>query len=612
MKKIFILAILSAIFGSINGQVTLFQESFNGSIPNTWTVFSGSTSTATGDGHWTYSSWNFPTVLYGTTPGNVEIHDEWLVSPLISIPPSSTLIPTLQWDWKGYSYAGAGNLMVKISIDSGTTWSNPIWAMTDSADVVSSGNVPWPFQNWHAYTSTLDISTYAGQNIKIAWHYMMHGGYMVGVDDVKVYTVSPMDLELLSINTPDVAKYGNIDITGTIKNIAGGSINSFDVNYKINGGTLSSTYHVTGIQVGLNGIYNFTHNVAYNFNTDGNYSIKVIISNVNSGSETNTSNNSLIKNIYIDDDNYAKQTLFEIFTGSTCSSCPPTNTNFDSFTNMINQNEFTLVKYQMNWPSPGDPYYTAEGGVRKNSYHVTGVPHVEMDAHTIPLNITSQSALAIKQKYQDTKIMLTDISMSAIHDIDSINKTVAVKVIINSHNAHPNLNLYVIVLEKTTTGNVGTNGETEFHNVMMKMVPNAYGTVVNIPNNTSNYIVNASLTGTHVEEYSDLAVIAFLQDTATQRVYQSTNSVKGVVGINTSIKNRFSIYPNPTSNYIYITNITNATISIYDIQAKLILCKEKCSGKQYKVNLPNLENGIYFIKVEANKEIITKKLIILN
>jgi len=38
--------------------------------------------------------------------------------------------------------------------------------------------------------------------------------------------------------------------------------------------------------------------------------------------------------------------------------------------------DITLVKYQMDWPSPGDPYYTEEGGIRKTYYGISAVPNI--------------------------------------------------------------------------------------------------------------------------------------------------------------------------------------------------------------------------------------------
>ncbi|MBQ2852345.1 MAG: hypothetical protein IJE76_03025, partial [Bacteroidales bacterium] len=37
------------------------------------------------------------------------------------------------------------------------------------------------------------------------------------------------------------------------------------------------------------------------------------------------------------------------------------------------------------------------------------------------------------------------------------------------------VNAYISINEKTTTGNVGTNGETEFHHILMKMLEDGNG-----------------------------------------------------------------------------------------------------------------------------------------
>ena len=57
--------------------------------------------------------------------------------------------------------------------------------------------------------------------------------------------------------------------------------------------------------------------------------------------------------------------LYEVFTSSTCGPCAYANPILDAVLE-ANPGTHSLVKYQMNWPGSGDPYYTAEGGVRGN------------------------------------------------------------------------------------------------------------------------------------------------------------------------------------------------------------------------------------------------------
>jgi hypothetical protein len=90
-----------------------------------------------------------------------------------------------------------------------------------------------------------------------------------------------------------------------------------------------------------------------------------------------------------------------------------------------------------------------------------------------------------------------------------------------------NFTLHIAVVEKTTTGNATSNGETEFKNVMMKMVPDANGTAVNATDGTQfTERKSASLNGTNIEEYTDLEVVVFIQDDSTKFVLQSTTAVE--------------------------------------------------------------------------------------
>ncbi|MEA2041791.1 MAG: hypothetical protein U9N85_04485, partial [Bacteroidota bacterium] len=73
--------------------------------------------------------------------------------------------------------------------------------------------------------------------------------------------------------------------------------------------------------------------------------------------------------------------LYEEFTSSTCPPCYTFNISYfnDSYLSS-NAGTFTLIKYQMSWPSPGDDYYTEEGGTRRSFYGISGVPTLYLDS----------------------------------------------------------------------------------------------------------------------------------------------------------------------------------------------------------------------------------------
>jgi hypothetical protein len=69
---------------------------------------------------------------------------------------------------------------------------------------------------------------------------------------------------------------------------------------------------------------------------------------------------------------------------------------------------------------------------------------------------------------------------------------------------------------------VGGNGETSFHHIMMKMLPNAQGTTQNFQfGETQHLEFTQDLSSTNVEEMSDLEVSIWVQNYSTKETYNS-------------------------------------------------------------------------------------------
>jgi hypothetical protein len=62
-----------------------------------------------------------------------------------------------------------------------------------------------------------------------------------------------------------------------------------------------------------------------------------------------------------------------------------------------------------------------------------------------------------------------------------------------------------------------------------------------------------------------------------------------------------SIYPNPTTNFIQIKGIENAnqntTLEVYSIIGKKVLTQNIPAVNEAKINVQNLENGVYLVKL---------------
>jgi Secretion system C-terminal sorting domain len=84
-------------------------------------------------------------------------------------------------------------------------------------------------------------------------------------------------------------------------------------------------------------------------------------------------------------------------------------------------------------------------------------------------------------------------------------------------------------------------------------------------------------------------------------------------GINEKRNILFNLYPNPASDIVTLninkTNNENLEINIYDILGDLVL-SESLKQNQQKINIGDLNNGIYIVEINSNEWSGKQKLII--
>ena len=406
-------------------------------------------------------------------------------------------------------------------------------------------------------------------------------------------------------------------VSADFVNNGAASITGADINYSINGGT-AVTSSLTGLSIASNTSATVTSSTNWTPSAAGTYDIKVWLSNLNgSNSDSDTSNDTAMASVQVVPQLTTRYPLYETFTSSTCPPCTPANVQMESVFD-VNPGEYNSVKYQMNWPGTGDPYYTSEGGDRRGYYGVNSVPRVEIDGgwDSNGNNVTQ----SVFDQFQNVPAF---VEMAATFSRWS--KTIETTVTITplADITSNNLALFAVIYSHRDTANVKTNGETEFINVVKKMMPSSSGqSIASLTSGTAvtqtlSYTFNgsyvlppngqspANLNVEHtVEDFENLGVIAWLQDVNTREVYQSVDATYTVGQNENELAAALSIYPNPATDVINVDADFEGTANVRLIsllgQEVQGFQGELSAGTTLRIPTETLAKGTYLLVVSKD------------
>lgn len=496
MKKLllFAIAVLFAMGSVAQNRATLLQESFDGStMPSGWSIAGMGTS------NWSISNTQHAggvaneLMLYYNPSFNGTSR---FVSPAMDLTGVSSIVVSFKHALDNYS--GAHTLGIATTSDGGTTW-NEGW----TTSIATSGN-------WEE-SHTISTSDMGHANVQFCIYYTGNS-YNINnwyFDDIIVFTLENLDLGLTSTSMPDFIGSGNCTMDMTVFNFGTTTVTSVEATYAITGkDPVTETFPVNIASLG-NATLTFTEPAMF---IPGSYEVTFSIDKVNGTDDDIADNNTMVKTISVALSSAERIPMIEHFSSSTCGPCVSVNTQMLNFCNN-NPGRFTYTKYQMNWPGSGDPYYTNEGGTRRTYYGVSAVPQCFLDGEDQGYAAVQQTVF--NQHAERTAFM--DIRGSFSVDGNNIHVLVDVMPYVDA-----NARLFVSVNEKETHGNVGSNGETSFHHVFMKMLPDAQGTAIDfVANELQHMEFTQDMSGTHVEEMSDLEVSIWVQNYSTHEILNS-------------------------------------------------------------------------------------------
>lgn len=442
------------------------------------------------------------------------------------------------------------------------------------------------------------------------------------------------DMELTSLSLPKFEKKNeNISIKGRVTNYGSQSLSSFRLHYAINGDVKSMLLSGLNVSGSGAGTYDFTHNIPFSTNTAGDYNVDVWVSNPNAGADGDSTNNNARGMFTIVNSTVPRMVLHEIFTSSTCGPCNPGNVNLKTVLDQ-NKAKWNLIKYQVNFPGTGDPYYTSEVGTRFSYYGANFAPWLTVDGNSSwgAANANSNSYTAAFFNNMHALPSLASITANLVRNDRTV--TVSGNVTPVQSFSNSNLKLRIAVLETRTVKNIKSNGETEFFNVMKKMLPSAAGTAVSFTAGTAvpytqtftfpgNYrlpadgqaanIINLA-TEHSVEEFGNLFAIVFLQDDNDKTVWQSASTApNGGVSVAEINELGLSIYPNPASSSFEVSFTgasSNAAVRILDMNGREVL-KQDINSLNNTIQCEQLINGLYFVELTSGGKTAVKKMNII-
>lgn len=267
-------------------KVSYLSEDFETWPLTGWTISSGPASTITvpADQAWHQVAGGNPGSAAGILYNNsTDVHDEYLISPEITLPAAGNYRINFDFSTSVYWHAGTFDnvdITVQISLDNGATWGDTLWQEDIQSLLDASYSSGWETYVWkRAYCN---ISAYAGNNVKFRFKYFGQDGAQCFVDNILVEDIPDNNLTILGSYNGDIINdwdYSKVpvaqvkpqvigvavqnqgvndqigkDIHGAI-NLLGSDVFTQDINTDILVGEIDTFWYTTGYTPSTIGIY---------------------------------------------------------------------------------------------------------------------------------------------------------------------------------------------------------------------------------------------------------------------------------------------------------------------------------------------------------------------
>jgi thiol-disulfide isomerase/thioredoxin len=587
----------------------LLNETFESGIPGNWTILNldaGIVTTSfqmkgyTGQFQ-SFNHYGRKCVANTSRFTSAITTDDWLITPAITLGPAPVCL-----SWMASStYSGGEQYQVHISTTTPT-----VAGMNANATLFTQ-----PSENirWTEYS--VDLSAYAGQTVYIGFWYNSNSTIAFYLDNIRVSQPVNRDIRVTSVALNDVVASGSYPIAGTLLNGGLNTINSMNINWRVDNGPVNTT-PLSSLSIAPSTVYNYIHNVHWNPSANGVYTLKIWASNLNGQPDQYNGNDTLSRTIFVND--YPRKVLFEEFTNTDCGPCASQNPHLDSILSINSAlGKVSAIKYHGWWPGITDPMYVFNPDENRNRiqyYGIIGVPTLQSDGLILPDHCGSYDGApaCLNQNDIDSARAIPSVFQIIITNNISgnyFNGSVTIKAL--SDISFSSLVLHTVVIEDTISYGTapGINGETDFYQTMRKMLPDTDGVALSAMTQNQTYTYNFSWPIDISCITSRLRTVAFIQDENTSKVWQSEITNSSMTGISEiAADNNLYLFPNPATNKLIIETPKKSEIQILNIDGQVI--KNIISVENITtIDISAFAKGMYIVKVINENGIAVKKFI---
>ena len=663
MKKTLFFLAAALTFGFAANAQTIFSEDFDavtvssqtglGELPDGWTLYEDNLNNySTSQGGYTAfgKSWK----VYDMEGDNMAISitytmegtacDRWLITPAITIPTEGDY--KLLFDQVASQYSE--RMSVKVSTTN-TEKASFTQTLIDN-ELLAAG----------LSKRLLDLSSFAGQTIYIAFIAQTADGLYMAVDDVQVKVVVPNAVSAVASAAPIWSVLnGDISTRLAVLNEGSAPLTSFDITYTVNGGA-EQTISATGLNVAPFEYYVHTFNVATA--GVGENVIEIVVSNPNG--ETNpddcVDSTSCSTTVYDPATTATRTTLLEHFTTGACQYCPAGHDRLEQAIAGY-EDKIAWVAHHVGYGTDNmtiDASDEVAGHFTANSYDswVPGLyctiyteeqggmwaPAMALDRTQLYASGANEDGVVgevgevstLANQFANATIApaFVSIAMSGLtYDPQTrqMSVTVSGEFLADYAGTQPRLSLYITqdsIYARQADATTHSYIQNYLHNhVIRASISNPWGdadafngtTAGSTYSKTFNYTLPADMRADHCR------LVAFVNDfgpdmlhrtvaNATKSGYlmESKDPTSGIADVEASIK--VVTYPNPATEMAYIT--AESTIRAYemiDALGRKVMSEQNVNADILELDVRGINAGVYFINVTTDNGVATQRLTVV-